>query len=206
MVNNSSKILTGIKEENRQVLFFVYQNFYPQVENFILISHGSSFDAQDVFQDAMVVIYNKAKKTEFELKYSFGAYLFSVSKYIWYKELRRRRKENTYLESLDNIDNIDSGIEQEYIKMEKRKLVLDHFMTLKPQYQLLLRLFYKKTPISEITKIMNYSSDQYTKNRRVYCKELLAKEIRKNPRFNELKNESFKENSTIPSVSLLRDE
>ncbi|MCK4920752.1 MAG: sigma-70 family RNA polymerase sigma factor [Bacteroidales bacterium] len=198
MVKNSSEILTGIKEENSHVLYFVYQNFYPQVETFILIAHGSTFDAQDVFQDAMVVIYNKVKRTNFELKYSFGTYLFSVSKYIWFKELKRRQKENSYLEAMNDDQSIDSDIEEAYIKMEKRKLILDHFMTLSPQYQRLLTLFFEKTPISEITKIMNYSSDQYTKNRRNYCKGLLVNEIRKNPRFNELRNESFKENSSIP--------
>lgn len=198
MENNSSEILTGIKEENSHVLYFVYQNFYPQVETFILIAHGSTFDAQDVFQDAMVVIYNKVKRTNFELKYSFGTYLFSVSKYIWFKELKRRQKENSYLEAMNDDQSIDSDIEEAYIKMEKRKLILDHFMTLSPQYQRLLTLFFEKTPISEITKIMNYSSDQYTKNRRNYCKGLLVNEIRKNPRFNELRNESFKENSSIP--------
>lgn len=198
MINDSEEILNSIKEENSKVLFFIYQSYFPKVESFILNGRGSSFDAQDVFQDALVVIYNKSKESRFVIKDSFGAYLFSISKYIWYKELKRRKKENVYLATFEGVEYIDSDIEAEYIKMEKRKLVTEHFACLKPEYQQLLSLFYDKTPISEITRIMSYSSDQYTKNRRNHCKGILVREIRKNPRFNELRYESFRENSVIP--------
>ena len=61
-----------------------------------------------------------------------------------------------------------------------------------------LRLFYDKTPIFQITRLMNFSSDQYTKNRRNHCKGELIKAVWKNPRYKELKNESYRENSEIP--------
>jgi len=198
MINDSGEILKSIKEENSKVLFFIYQFYFPKVESFILKGYGSTFDAQDVFQDTLVVIYNKSKESEYAIRDSFGAYLFSISKYIWYKELKRRKQEDLYLESLKSGEYFASDIEIEYIRMEKRKLITEYFACLKPEYQNLLKLFYEKTPISEITRIMNYSSDQYTKNRRNHCKGLLVKEIRKNPRFNELRYESFRENSVIP--------
>ncbi|MCF8377967.1 MAG: sigma-70 family RNA polymerase sigma factor [Bacteroidales bacterium] len=197
ILNSSREILTGIKEENNKVLYFIYQNFFPKVERFVLIAQGNSLDAQDVFQDALVVIYIKTKDPKFEIKESFESYLFTISKFIWFKELRRRNKENLIFASREQ-ENLDKDIVEEYFKMERKKLIFEYFTSLDPQYQLLLRLFYDKTPISEITSIMNYSSDQYTKNRRNYVKALLVKEIRKNPKFNELKNESFRENSAIP--------
>lgn len=198
MHKSTGEILEGIKGEDRNTLSYIYEIFFPMVENFILHTRGNSFDAKDVFQDAMVIIYTQLKNDSLYLHHSFRSYIFSVSKYVWFKELKRKQFEisNNY-SGLDlNGDGID--IEKEYIKMEKRKLFLDHFQKLKPECRRLIDLFINKTSISVITSIMGYSSNQYTKNRRNFCKGVLVREIWNSPRYKELKNESYRENSKVP--------
>ncbi len=198
MDKDTRKILNGIKDESREMLYLVYNDFFPWVENYVKNTGGSIHDAQDVFQDAMVVIFVNSRKDNFEIRFSFETYLYSISKYIWYKGIKRKKKKIRLDDFQKDIADSNIDIADDYTKMEKRKLVLDQFMLLKPDCQRLLRLFYDKTPISRITKLMNFSSDQYTKNRRNHCKGELIKAVWKNPRYKELKNESYRENSEIP--------
>ena len=92
MDKETRKILGGIKDESREMLYHVYNDFFPWVENYVKNTGGNGFDAQDVFQDAMVVIFVNSRKDNFEIRFSFETYLYSISKYIWYKGLKRKKK------------------------------------------------------------------------------------------------------------------
>ncbi len=196
----SSDILNSIKKEDGRILLEIYQTYFPQVRHHILSNSGNQFDAEDVFQDAMVIIYVKARNNSLILSSSFGTYLNSVARFIWFNELKRKRKyfgnltENSFGELVpDTIDFLD-----DYIRLEKRKLIMEHYCELNEECKKILDLFIKEVPLAGITNAMGYSSDQYTRIRRGYCKERLIRAIWNNPKFKELKNEAFRQNTKVP--------
>ncbi len=192
------EIFNGIRREDRRILLKIYKTYYPSVRHFVRSHNGSEDDAQDVFQDAMVIIYLKVKKANPVLTCTFGVYLFSINKYLWYKELRRLHVRSYQILDLDEFTDYEDNFMNEFIKMEKRKLVLDHFYEMGEDCQKILTLFLQNTPVDRITMIMGYSSDQYTRNRRTRCKELLVARVWNSPRYKELRNEAYKEDSKIP--------
>jgi hypothetical protein len=56
-------LLDGIKRRDNRTLEFIYQQCYPMIQDLVIRHSGNHEDAQDIFQDAMVIIYNKVKKT-----------------------------------------------------------------------------------------------------------------------------------------------
>jgi DNA-directed RNA polymerase specialized sigma24 family protein len=80
----------------------------------------------------------------------------------------------------------DEDVQWNMIQNEKHQLVWHYFQKLTADCQKVIRLFFEGKSIREITEIMNYSSEQHTKNRRLRCKERLINIIMKDPRFNEL--------------------
>jgi RNA polymerase sigma factor (sigma-70 family) len=195
---SKEEILEAIKREDRRVLIFLYSRYYPSVSYFIKKHSGTEMDAQDIFQDALVVIFLKVKESIPELKSTFTAYLRSIVSYLWIKELRRRQISKRNIQFPDMEDLIEDSIVDEYILMEKRKLVLENFYKLGEDCQKLLTLFINETPVFRITKIMGFSSDQYCRNRKTSCKEKLVRKIWNSPRYNELKNESYQQGSKVP--------
>ncbi len=192
------EIFDGIRREDRRILQRIYEVNYPEVLRYILSNSGSEFDAQDIFQDSLVIIYLKIKKNEPLLTCTFGTYLFSINKFLWYKELRRVNIHASRCIDAHEIIDYENNFLNDYIRMEKRKLVLDHFYEMGEACRKLLILFMEDTPVTRITKIMGFSSDQYTRNRRSKCKERLVERIWNSPRYQELRNEAYKENSKIP--------
>lgn len=191
-------ILEGIKREDRKILNLLYSNYFPSVSYFVNKNRGTETDARDVFQDALVIIFLKVKKSIPRLQSTFSSYLFSIVSYLWIKELRRRQisDRNTPLPKME--DFIEDSIEDEYILMEKRKLVLENYFLLSDECQKLISLYISKTPVFRITKIMGYSTEQYCRNRKTNCKEKLVRKIWNSPRYNELKNESYTQGSKVP--------
>ncbi len=90
--NNSNKVLTLIREgKNRKAFAILYRNL-PHIQRMILTRGGSKADADDIFQEALLVFHKKAMNPEFELNCAEGTYLYSVCRFLWKDELLRRNR------------------------------------------------------------------------------------------------------------------
>jgi RNA polymerase sigma factor (sigma-70 family) len=195
---SDAEILKGILEEDTRILTWIYQTSFKSILKFIKDQYGDEEDAEDVFQDAMMVIFKKVQNDELVLSSSFSTYLFSVAKYIWYNEIRRKITKGTVRKEVDEYEDIYDDIADIHIKVERDKLVRKHFETLPSYCKKLLTFVFQEFSISEITKEMNYSSEQHTKNRRLKCKTILYNKIKNDPKFKELKGEQHRESNKVP--------
>lgn len=192
----ANEILLAVKKEDSHVLREIYKMYYPSIRYFIISNSGSETEARDVFQDAMVVIYLKVRNNYPKLTCTFGTYLFSIAKYLWLKELSRRSPSKSA--EVEELTDLESDFLQDYVYMEKRKLILEHFMELNMECRQILSLFLNGYSIAEVTSELKIHSEEHTRAMRSRCKERLVKRIWKSPRYKELRNEVHKENSKIP--------
>jgi RNA polymerase sigma factor, sigma-70 family len=195
---NDTEILRGIQLQDSKVLLFVYHKNFRSVLYFIKKNRGTDKDAEDVFQDAMIVIYNKVSEGSLNLKCSLRTYLFSVAKILWLKELGLRGKNKVVIDDCDNFINENDGILEDIVDTERKSIFLKHYNELTEDCQKIIKYFLRGVSISEITKVMGYSSEQHTKNRRFRCKKTLIEKILQNPHYKELANGTIGENYQIP--------
>ena len=59
------------------------------VQTFILNNSGTSDDAKDIFQEAMIVLYEKVRSGSFELNCQIKTYVYSVCRRLWLKRLHQ---------------------------------------------------------------------------------------------------------------------
>lgn len=181
------EILEGIRKHDGEVLEFIYKSFYQQIKFFVKSNSGNEDDAQDIYQEALIVIYRKLKKNELVITdCSFNTYLYSICRLLWLKQLDKRRiKNDLYYEDYQIIDDEDDII-QVYEQSEKFKLYQKHFKKLKKDCRKVLELSLEKVPLKEIATIMGYKSEKYAKKRKYQCKEKLVENIKKDPKYKEL--------------------
>jgi RNA polymerase sigma factor (sigma-70 family) len=192
------EIIKGIQCQNNDVLLYVYRKNLRPVRFYIEKNSGTVKDAEDVFQDALLLVYYKIREGALELTSSFHTYLFSVVKIFWLKQLDQRERRKTDCEECDKFIAQNDGLLEDIIKAERRAIFIKHFNELTPDCQKIIRLFLKGLMISEITKLMGFNSEQHTKNRRFRCKKILIEKILQDPYFKELTNERFGKNYQIP--------
>jgi RNA polymerase sigma factor (sigma-70 family) len=148
---------------------------------------GTQMDAEDVFQDAMLLIYKKISSGSLNLTSAFNTYLYAVCKHVWLQKLHKRgiqldSKGIEDIESIADNHNIEALIEDN----EKFKLFQKHFEKLSEDDQKMLKLFLKKVPLAEIAAIMGYSSYEYAKVRKYLVKEKLKNSILNDQRYREI--------------------
>jgi len=180
------EILSGIRDKDTNVLDFIYKNYYHQIKVFITQNQGSREDAKDIYQDAMLVIFQKLQHDNLKLTCSFNTYLYSVSRLLWLKQLEKRKLWKQYTEDAENFVTLDESILVLYDLNERYKLYQTHFKRLSFSCQKVLELFLARIPLKEIARILGFKSEQYAKKRKHQCKEKLVISIKNDPEFHEL--------------------
>jgi RNA polymerase sigma factor (sigma-70 family) len=189
IVYSDEQILKGILRHDSLILQYVYKQYYYKINYFVKKNQGSEDDASDIFQEAIIVIYRKLKENDliFETS-SFAGYLFSVCRFLWLKQLEKRRIEKEKLnESLPFQEDLyDDNLVEVVEKNERYGLYQKHFATLSTDCQKLMQLFFEKVPLKEIAKVMGYKGEKYAKTRKYKCKELLIQRIKQDTEFKKI--------------------
>lgn len=78
----------------------------------IINNNGSSDDAKDIFQEAMIVLYEKVRSGTFELNCQIKTYIYSVSKRLWLKRLQQLNRYSSPIEGFEATVQVDDEIEE----------------------------------------------------------------------------------------------
>ena len=83
----NEELLHGILRNDNLILQYIYKNFFYKINFFIKKNSGDDDDSNDIFQEAIIIIYRKLKANDLVLDCSFETYLYSVCRFLWLKQL-----------------------------------------------------------------------------------------------------------------------
>ncbi len=111
-----------LQQGEREVLIELYRENERMVRKYITENNGTADDAEDLLQDALVVLWQNARKPNFELHAKISTYLFAIIRNQWLKTLEKRKRENGSLEvagegptSFPNETQMDLKIVRDYL-------------------------------------------------------------------------------------------
>jgi|WetSurMetagenome_2_1015567.scaffolds.fasta_scaffold117920_1 RNA polymerase sigma factor (sigma-70 family) len=177
-------IVEGLRLRSDYIINFVYREYFPLIKYLVNENSGADEDAEDIFQDGLIIIYKKITDNQLTLTSSFKTYMYSVCRNLWLQKLNKRKvimeKISDVEEYIDLPDDIMNEINNEEIELHR--LVQLHFLSLNEDCQKILRLFMKDVSLREIGNIMGFKTEKYAKTRKYMCKEELKKRIADDPR------------------------
>lgn len=172
------RLIEGIRLHDNSILRHIYKKYFDSIKNLVKKNNGNDEDAQDIFQEAIIIIYRKIEEESLELSCSFSTYLYSVCRLLWLKQLEKRRIRGESYNHEDEIDNLEGVIGSNFERNDEYKLYQYHFNKLNRDCQKVLRLFLEKVPLKEVAEIMGYKTEQYAKKRKFECKKRLVESIK----------------------------
>ena len=185
-----SEIVSGIRDHDSGVLEYVYQTCFPVIEGFVIHHNGSREHAKDVFQEAMIIAYQKIREGELVLTCKFGTYLYGICKNVWIQE---RKKYQLHAEKLRQQPLMvqDPGVEEDpLMNTHLTELFNRHFNELSEDCQKILTMFFNNRTVEEIRESMNYKDLHHAADRKYRCKKSLIKRMMNDPLFKKLKDET----------------
>jgi len=177
---SDDEILAGIKKRDNRVLQYVYKNSFNPVKQLILNNAGSENDAEDIFQEALIIIFRKLKENSgLDLSASFGTYIYSISRLLWLKHLREIRKIEIDPLNRDMEERIEFEEPSPVQDKDLRMAIYQRTLSIIPEdCQKILRLTAQDISSREIARQLGFRSEGYVRKRRHFCKEYLVGKIK----------------------------
>lgn len=171
--------------KDQEVIPWFYKTIFPKVKKYIVSHGGIRDDAYDVFQDALLYLYNKIMSNEFnEEKYMVGGLLYRLSINRWLNKLKKDKKtlpmddvSNEYLEKYN-----DKAFESIELVKNEENLLRKLFSGLGEKcIELLHYTIYYDMLMEDIAQRLSFSSVGAAKMQYKRCKEKLNEEIAQKP-------------------------
>jgi len=178
MAMNDCIVIEAIRNnKNDKALSILYDHYLPEVKKYIRSNNGKGEDAEDMFQDALVILYKYIKTGQYDESYSLGGFLMTVCKNLWINKAKKDSR-NVRIDKYDMPDHND--VVDDMITQEREKMVADAMSELGPRCQELLMLSnFEKLSSREIAEKMGFESEDAVKTRKYKCMQRLM-EIVKN--------------------------
>lgn len=180
-------ILEAIKQgDDDRVLEQLYHGLYPKVEHFIIQNSGSSEEAADIFQDAVLVFYKQVKKEKFNEAYTISGFIFTVSRNLWYNRVKRRNRNITLNEETHDLPE-DQNAMDDLITEEREANINQLLQYLEERCRTILiyAIFYKMS-MKTICQKLGFRSEDVAKTKHYKCKQKLLKFLNQNPSLKNL--------------------
>jgi RNA polymerase sigma factor (sigma-70 family) len=132
--------LQGIIQGDNRVIRAIYEEHHRAIVQLVEKNSGTLDDAKDVFQEGLMLIYQKAKQPDFKLTSSFFTYFYAVCRNIWSNK-RRKKPFGEVTLSNEMTSMIEDDSPEALERNEQYTLYRNKFLELGEDCQKLLSLF-----------------------------------------------------------------
>ncbi|MBC7865055.1 MAG: sigma-70 family RNA polymerase sigma factor [Bacteroidia bacterium] len=177
---SDEEIINHIKKGQYDKAMKKLYGYYSAVRAHVLKNSGKAQDAEDLYQEALIIFCKKVKEENFKLTSSINTFLFGISKMLWNEELRKRSR--NIIVSEENLPAAfsDSEFEESLQNEHNFKKAEEAFKMLDERCRELLHMFYfKKMSMKVIADWFKFSTERVAKSQKYRCLEK-AKEHLKN--------------------------
>jgi RNA polymerase sigma factor (sigma-70 family) len=167
---NEQALLKGLANNDSKAVETLYKSHFNMIQHFVLNNNGSFDDARDVFQEAMIALYEKVQNDSFVLTCQIKTYLFSICKHLWLKRLHQMSKFSGYL----NVEEDSISVEDDLIDFEKKDAAFEmmHYALNslgEPCKSLLEGYYINKKGMQELADNFGYTNADNAKNQKYKC-------------------------------------
>lgn len=176
-LQDDQDLIEGIAKGATESLRIIYKDHFPLVMNYIIKNNGSEDDAKDVFQEAIIVLYDKIKEGDFQLTSRLQTYIYSVSRFIWLKKLNSSHRLTVNLhEEMEQSLVAEDDVEETQAKELQFHLMEESLTLLGEPCQTIIKDFYiHDLSMQEICEKFGYTNANNAKTQKYKCLQRLKK-------------------------------
>jgi RNA polymerase sigma factor (sigma-70 family) len=176
-----NELLEKLQSKDEAAYRLLYKFYYPSIKSFISQNSGNAEDAEDIFQESVIVLFQKINDPGFNLTSSLKTYLFSISRNLWLKRLRTIK-----LITTDEIYDDNNFVETDELAFELKPEIskedkLQNWMAKVTENcrRILKAIFFYKEPMDSLMVKMGWKNKHTADNQKYKCVQQVKKEAEK---------------------------
>ena len=172
-----SEMIFGILNDSKDTLNRLYKTYYPMVLQLVLTNNGNEDDAKDIFQESVIVLYNKVKSGNFELNSKLKTFLYSVCRRLWLKRLSQKsRNVTTDLKDFEEFQAVEHDLDYHQEKDAQFKQMEVALIKLGEPCKTIIEDYYiQSRSMQDISEKFGYTNADNAKTQKYKCLQRLKK-------------------------------
>jgi RNA polymerase sigma factor (sigma-70 family) len=178
-LNDDSKLLDALRNGDEEALAELFHRNRRPITSLVTRNQGSEDDAEDVLQEAVVVLWQRVRSGSFEYQSKLSTFIYATAKNIWFRRLARQRRgippaEKTLAKG--SRDGTPLG------EMEENERVLAVQKAMEqignPCRDLLLLFYWEERSMEDIAVKLGFANADTVKSKKYQCKKSLEHLVR----------------------------
>lgn len=173
-----SSLLIDLKNGEMQAIEEIYRRHHAPFIQWIKKMGGNIEDAEDLFQESMMILYEKLRQPDFVLRCQLGTYLFAVGRNLWHKRRAEIQRNHSSADIL--LEGLDGEIEEDLKSFRDKEAQFDRLEQAldqlgSPCNQLLRAFYYADKSMETIAQEAGYTNANNAKTQKYKCLMRLRK-------------------------------
>lgn len=168
---SDQQLLEGLAKSEGSAIETLYRQYYQMVLSLVVHNSGNPEEARDIFQEIMIVLYEKVRSGAFELNCQLKTYIYSVGRRLWLKRLSQLQRvapgANGKAEETVPVEEDLEIHEQRNIDFRVMEKAMNNLG--EPCRSLLEAYYLQKKTMLEIASGFGYTNADNAKNQKYKC-------------------------------------
>jgi len=183
MVNNiksqvlsDQEVIEGIANGSTSELEYLYASYFPMIFQLVTKNNGSEDDAKDIFQEAVIVLYDRINSGDFVLSSKLKTFLYSVCRRLWLKRLNKSDRMSFNVQEHEEIVAVENDL-LEYQQKEEQFLLMEQSLHLlgEPCQTIISDFYLRNLSMQDICEKFGYTNADNAKTQKYKCLQRLKK-------------------------------
>ena len=186
--HHDQQYIQALLDNDSLLLKELYDKYSGKIKNMVLKNNGTESDAADIFQDALLDIYQRAKNKGFVLTCPLDAYLYLICKNKWINKLNKKANSGVTFLDTEGYNHTEDVFKNTAIlqnQHERGILLSQKFKELGEGCRELLELSWTGISMMQVAEKLQ-NSYSYIKKKKSECMGKLIALVKKSPEFSNL--------------------
>jgi RNA polymerase sigma factor (sigma-70 family) len=171
-----SEVIIGILNNSDSVLKKLYLAYFPMVLQLVINNNGDEDEAKDIYQEAIIVLYNKVKRGDFELSSKLKTYIYSICRRLWLKRLKQLNRYGGDIKDFQEYLPVEDEVEMHEERDMQLNKMSDALKLLGEPCKTIMEDFYMNNrSMQEICERFGYTNADNAKTQKYKCLQRLKK-------------------------------
>ncbi|MCF8237606.1 MAG: sigma-70 family RNA polymerase sigma factor [Saprospiraceae bacterium] len=178
----------------QEALTSIYQEhaIRKAVFSTILKMRGNIQDAEDMYQESIIIMDRNIRHGKYVHKGTLPAYLCGIARMCWLNQLRKRKRTEPETTATDHILKAQvPGPDHWLMDQERAQLLQGFIIKLDSRCIRILQLWQERTNMQDISEMLDLSSEMMARKLKYQCTKKLAKLIQEHPEIERILKQSL---------------
>jgi RNA polymerase sigma factor (sigma-70 family) len=168
-------LILDLQKGDRQALEWIYRTYWPMIVHFVRLNKGTQQEAEDLYQESILTLYEQVRKGNFRMNSSIKTYLYSICRNKWLSQLRVQKNVTDIDEYREEIAEEDAESDLSLPNDSEIRKAIEGLG--EPCRTLLTGFYYHKLSLEQLAEQLNYASTNVAKQQKFRCVERLKKQF-----------------------------